>query len=482
MTPYLSKEQITSGTLSYAVGAGNAVVSTPYLYAEELLANGRGRLVPFRDSESIAKEINELLSNENKRNRLRKKAYLHGRTMVWKEVSERYLRLVGEVFEQRPAYPVPLKVSDPIAKIIDELPRINLHHFRVLTDNTGILQHSFFTIPNRDHGYCIDDNARALIVACLYYDLRKDEQIIKSIKIYLAFIYHAFNYENDRFRNFMSYDRKWLEEIGSEDAHARALWALGVAVNNAPNQAIRDMATRLFGDAVAVVENFTSPRAYSFIILGTYHYLKIFSGDARVRKIQEILAEKLYSLYKDNFKPEWPWFEDILSYANANLSHGLIIAGQRLSRLDMFDAGISSLEWLIEKQISPKGHMSIIGNKNWYTKNGDKSKFDQQPIETMNLVIACSTVFRFTGDRKWVDNARKCFTWFLGQNDLSVQLYNYQTGGCKDGLHSQGANANEGAESTLAWLISLITMYKLFEDQVLAKEPSKKLEDTANVN
>jgi glycosyltransferase involved in cell wall biosynthesis len=474
MTPYLSKEQITSGTLAYAVGAGNAVVSTPYLYAEELLADGRGRLVPFRDSKSISKEINELLSNENKRNTLRKKAYLHGRSMVWKEVAERYLRLVSEVFEQRPAYPAPLKVSDPLAKIMDELPRINLHHFKVMTDDTGILQHSFFTIPNREHGYCIDDNARALVVSCMYYSLRKDDQIIKSIKIYLAFIYHAFNYKKNRFRNFMSYNRTWLEEIGSEDAHARTLWGLGVAVKNAPNQAIRDMAARLFGDAVSVVESFTSPRAWSFSILGMSHYLEIFGGDATVRKIQETLSEKLYTLYKDNFKPDWPWFEDILSYANANLSHGLIIAGHRISRLDMFETGMSSLEWLIEKQMSPEGHISIIGNKNWHKKNEEGSKFDQQPIEIMNLVITCAAAFKFTGDKKWINKARKCFSWFLGQNDLGVQIYNYQTGGCRDGLHSQGTNANEGAESTLAWLISLLTMYKLFEEQVLAKEPLKK--------
>ena len=481
MTPYLSKEQITSGTLAYAVGAGNAVVSTPYLYAKELLANGRGRLVPFRDSESISKEINELLSNEHKRNTIRKKAYLHGRAMVWKEVAEQYLRVVGEVFEQRPAYPVPLKVNDPITRIIDELPRINLHHFQVLTDDTGILQHSFFTIPNREHGYCIDDNARALIISCMYYNLRKDDQIINSIKTYLAFIYHAFNYTEKRFRNFMSYNRTWLEEVGSEDSHARALWGLGVAVNNAPDLAIRDMAARLFGDAVADVESFTSPRAWSFTILGAYQYLKIFGGDARVRKIQETLAEKLYTLYKNNFKPEWPWFEDILSYANANLSHGLIVAGHRISRLDMFEAGISSLEWLIEKQLSSKGHISIIGNQNWHKKNQKRSTFDQQPIEIMNLVITCAKAFKFTRDNKWIDLARKCFNWFLGQNDLGIQLYNYQTGGCRDGLQSQGTNANEGAESTLAWLISLITMYKLFEEQVLTKEPSKKTDQVADV-
>jgi len=481
VTPYLSKEQITSGTLAYAVGSGNAVVSTPYLFAEELLAQGKGRLVPFRDSESLAKEINDLLAHEHKRNKIRKNAYLYGREMVWKEVAERYLRLVGKVYEQRPAYPVELKARDYGSKIIDELPLINLHHFQIMTDKTGILQHAFFTIPNRSHGYSLDDNARALITSCMYYDLRKDEKIIKYIQIYLAFIYHAFNYDQGRFRNFMSYDRKWLEEIGSEDSHARALWGLGVAVNYAPNKPLKDMVTRLFGDSISAMEKFTSPRAWSFAILGISHYLESLSGDARVRKIQESLAEKLYALYKETFKPDWPWFEEKLSYANASLSHGLIIAGQRLSRLDILNAGISSLEWLIEKQISPEGHISIIGNHKWQTKNGDRSKFDQQPVETMNLIIACSTVFKYTAEKKWIDNARKCFSWFLGQNDLGAQLYNYQTGGCKDGLHSLGTNANEGAESTLAWLISLITMYKLFEDQVLATKPTKGLEDTAEM-
>ena len=481
VTPYLSKEQITSGTLAYAVGSGNAVVSTPYLYAEELLANGRGRLVPFRNSKSISNEINDLLAHDLERNVIRKNAYLHGRTMIWREVAESYLRLAGEVLEQGPIYPFVPAFGDQSSKIIDELPRINLHHFQVLTDDTGMLQHSFFTIPNRDHGYSVDDNARALIASCMYYDLRKDEQIIKLLKIYLAYIYHAFNYKKNRFRNLMSYERTWLEEIGSEDAHARALWGLGVAVNNAPNKAIRDMATRLFGDAIATAEIFTSPRAWSFTILGISQYLDIFGGDADVRKIQETLAEKLYTLYKDNFKSDWPWFEDKLTYANASLSHGLIIAGHRISRLDMFDAGVSSLEWLMEKQTSPEGHLSIIGNKNWAPRNEEHTNFDQQPIELMNLMIASASVFKLTGDKKWIDKARKCISWFLGQNDLGAVLYNYQTGGCKDGLHSQGTNANEGAESTLAWLISLITMYKLFGDQELAKEPIKELKNSDDV-
>jgi glycosyltransferase involved in cell wall biosynthesis len=481
ITPYLSEEQSTSGTLAYAVGAGNAVISTPYLHAVELLANGRGRLVPFRDSESIAKEINELFANERLRNTIRKKAYLYGRAMVWKEVAESYLRLTAEIFKQKPALPERHIVINPIAKIIDELPRINLHHFQVLTDDTGILQHSFFTIPNREHGYSLDDNARALIVSCMYHNLRKDEQIIKDIKIYLAFIYHAFNYKNNRFRNFMSYHRTWMEETGSEDAHGRALWGLGVAVNHAPNITMRDIATRLFGDAISVVENFTSPRAWSFSILGMYWYLKTFRGDARVRKIQEMLAEKLYTLYKNNYNSNWPWFEERLTYANAALAHGLIIAGQRISRADMFNAGISTLEWLFEKQLSSEGHISLIGNKNWHKKNKQETKFDQQPIEIMNLIIACSSAFMFTGDEKWINKARKCFSWFLGQNDLGAQIYNYQTGGCRDGLHSQGTNANEGAESTLAWLISILTMYKLFEEQVLAKEPSKRDKDITDV-
>ena len=280
----------------------------------------------------------------------------------------------------------------------------------------------------------------------------------------------------------MSYNRIWLEDIGSEDSHARALWGLGMAVNHAPNKPIRDMASRLFGDAIAIVESFTSPRSWSFAILGISEYLEILSGDASVRKIQESLAEKLFILYKNNFKPDWPWFEDKLTYANATLSLSLFIAGQRISRLDMFEAGISSLEWLVEEQTSPEGHISIIGNENWYSRHGEKSKFDQQPIETMNLIVACSIAYKYTGDNKWIDAARKCFGWFLGHNDLGVQLYNYQTGGCKDGLHSVGANLNEGAESTLAWLISLMTMYKLFEDQILAKERSAGLANTAEIN
>ena len=482
VTPYLSREQITSGTLAYALGSGNAVVSTPYFFAEELLSNGKGKLVLFRDSESLAKEINFLLSNDHERNIIRKNAYLYGREMVWDEVAERYLRLVGEVFEQRSARPVETKTNDRRSKIIDELPRINLNHFQILTDHTGILQHAIYTIPNRDHGYCIDDNARALIVSCLYHDLHKDDRIIKLIKTYLAFIYHAYNKENGRFRNLMSYNRIWLEDIGSEDSHARALWGLGMAVNHAPNKPIRDMASRLFGDAIAIVESFTSPRSWSFAILGISEYLEILSGDASVRKIQESLAEKLFILYKNNFKPDWPWFEDKLTYANATLSLSLFIAGQRISRLDMFEAGISSLEWLVEEQTSPEGHISIIGNENWYSRHGEKSKFDQQPIETMNLIVACSIAYKYTGDNKWIDAARKCFGWFLGHNDLGVQLYNYQTGGCKDGLHSVGANLNEGAESTLAWLISLMTMYKLFEDQILAKERSAGLANTAEIN
>lgn len=476
MTPYLSKEQISSGTLSYALGAGKAIVSTPYFYAEELLANGRGRLVPFLDAKSITKIINELLSNEQKRNTIRKNAYLYGRSMVWKQVAEQYLRLISEVFKERLASPVPTSVSDPMAQIIDELPRINLNHLNTLTDSTGILQHSFFTIPNREHGYCTDDNARALIIACMYYNLHKDNQIIKNIKLYLSFLYYAFNNTEKRFRNFMSYNRNWLEEIGSEDAHGRALWGLGVAVIEAPDLTIRNMAARLFGDAINVVENFTSPRAWSFAILGSYQYLKAFSGNATVRKIQENLAEKLFTLYKKNFQPDWPWFEKILTYANANLSHALIIAGHRLSRLDMFNAGISSLEWLIEKQLSPIGYLSVIGNQGWYKKGDVISKFDQQPIEVMNLIITCSTAYRLSGENKWINMARKCFMWFLGQNDLGIPLYNYQTGGCKDGLQSQGVNANEGAESTLAWLISLLTMYKLFEDQLLSKKSYEKIE------
>jgi glycosyltransferase involved in cell wall biosynthesis len=456
--PYLKKEQITSGTLSYALGVGTAVVSTPFWHAEELLADERGKLVPFNDSTAMAKEINNLLSNDQEREMMRFKGYQYGRSMTWKEVAKMHLDLLSEITERKPLENIQ-EVVIQYHKIFNELPEINLSHLRTLTDDTGLLQHAKYTTPNLHHGYCVDDNGRALIAVTKYYSLRKDKAVLPLIQKYLAFLFYAFNPENGRFRNFMSYDRRWLELSGSEDSHARALWGLGITVKEAPDSSIRNMAMRLFLDALPIVEHFSSPRAWAYIVLGLKAYLSIYGGDASARKIRDDLARKIYQLFKNNASDEWSWCENTATYANAILPHALIVAGKWIPDHEMYDTGIKALKWLLKVQTSPNGgHLSIIGNNGWLDKNGNRSMFDQQPIEVKGLIDACLDVYIETGDTEWFEESERCLSWFLGQNDLQLPVCDHKTGGCGDGLERQGVNGNQGAESTLAWLISLINM------------------------
>lgn len=459
--PYLQREQITSGTLAYAMGVGAAVVSTPFWHAEELLADGRGRLVPFSDPGAMANEIVKLLDNSKSRNTMRARAYKHGRKMTYREVALQHISLICKVKESRKHVAEQPAVVRQNYKILDELPEINLSHFYNMTDDTGILQHAKYNIPNRHHGYCIDDNARALIVACMYYALHRDKTILPLLQKYQGFLYYAFNKDTSRFRNFMSYDRQWLESSGSEDSHARALWALGAAVKYAPNNGVRNMAMLLFNDGLTVVENFTYPRSWAFVIVGMHSYLYTYGGDSYVRNLRTKLAEKLFALFENTTSDGWLWCEDPVTYANAKLPHAMILAGQWIPNPEMFAAGVRVLEWLLHIQTAEEGHLSIIGNAGWYSRGGKKANFDQQPIEAMSLIDACIDLHMATGDNKWLLEAERCFGWFLGRNDISTQIYDFETGGCGDGLLPNGVNANQGAESTLSWLISLLKMYEI---------------------
>ena len=477
LTPYPDEAQITSGTLAYAMGTGKAVISTPYWYATEMLADDRGRIVPFHDPGALAEQIIELLDNDVERHAMRKKAYLFSRDAVWKEVSRKYLRLFSEVRQIRTRNPRPRhSYVDSIKAITKfELPDIKLDHLKAFTDDTGILQHANHTIPDRTHGYCTDDNARALQAAAMGQRyLPIDGRSLDALSgHYLGFLLYAYNEKIGRFRNFMTYSRQWMEEIGSEDAHGRALWCLGKAVAFLENPGHLAMSTTLFNRALPAAEDFHSPRAVAFSLVGMHAYLDKFSGDSDVRRIRKVLADRLFDQFASLATEHWPWLENALNYANGKLPHALLLSGQGMQRSDMIDMGLKTLQWLLSIQTEDK-HFVPIGSNGWYPQGGPRARFDQQPVEAHAMVDACVEAYRMTRDHTWIEHAVMCFNWFLGQNDLNMPLYDPKTGGCRDGLMADGINQNQGAESSLAWLLSLMTLQKLYADEILIQPSSQQ--------
>ncbi len=466
LTPYLDQQQAVSGTLSQAMGAGKAIVSTPYAYAEEMLNDERGILVPFADSGALGQVLVELLNDDLARNRMRKKAYQYCRTMIWPQVAESYLEVISDCLKHRLKTPkfTDLKNS---SYGFDALPIVQPDHLRMLTDNTGIFQHAFYSVPDRSNGYCVDDNARALLATNLYYNLRKDDQVLYLYRTYLSFLLSAFDNERLVFDDFLSYDRKWLQTNSSEEAHSRAIWALGCCIETAPDNALMELMCRLFTSAIDIAEKFQHPRAWAFTLLGIHCYLNIYSGDAMVRALRASLSQKLMQRFLNNSNNEWRWCDEVLTYGNARLPHALLLTGHDLEQCEMRTLGLTTLEWLFELQLNGKGYLSIIGNDGWLKKNGGRALFSQQPLEVMGLIQACSDAFRVTRNGIWLKRARTCLDWFLGRNDLGLPLYDYGTGGCHDGIDPQGINENMGAESTLSWLISLLTVYEMQGEEVL---------------
>lgn len=472
ITPYLNEAQIASGTLAYTLGAGKAVISTPYWYAEEMLAEGRGVLVPFQDPAALAEQVINLLNNGAERHAMRKRAYMYGRTMVWQKVAQRYMESFKRARAERRHYIPPNFSVKALDKHPWELPPLKLDHLQNMTDETGMFQHALFTVPNYSHGYTTDDNARALLVSALLEDLGNNEGLKLSSR-YLAFLGYAFNNKTGRFRNFMNYQHNWLEENGSDDSHGRALWALGAVLNRFNIPAIQSMAGRLFEQSMPAIINTTSPRAWAFAILGIHEYSQKFAGDRRASQLSEELAGRLLVLYQNHRSDDWHWYEEALTYCNAALPHALLICGQSISNKIMTEAGLESLSWLASIQRSDPGHYVPIGSNGFYQNGGERARFDQQPVEAQTMVSACLEAYRITADKRWHKEARRAFEWFLGRNDLNIPIYDPTTGGCRDGLHSDRANENQGAESTLAFLQSLLEL-RLAEHLHLSMEVLSK--------
>ena len=475
LTPYLTEAQVTSGTLAYAFGAGNAVVSTPYWHAAELLTAERGKLVPFRDAKAIAVAVVELLSDEPLRHSMRKNAYKLGRDMVWSRVAQLYMKS----FEQaRQDHSFVGRKSSPI-KTLDEqpglLPGIKLEHLFRMSDSTGIFQHASFTVPNFAEGYCTDDNARALVLALKLQKLgHGSPRLGAQAATYAAFLNHAFDRKRGRFRNFMSFDRHWLEEVGSEDCQGHALWALGLCVSQSGQGSFQMLAAELFELALPVAADFMSPRAVAFTLIGIDEYLRRFSGDRRANQIRESLTAKLIQRYADAATDEWQWFEEVVSYANAKLPHAMILSGRCLNNGTMLELGLKTLRWLIKIQTSDAGSFRPVGSNGFYPHGRERAIFDQQPIEAQVTIAACIEAYQATGDMFWVAEARRAFEWFLGRNDLGLALYDSTTGGCRDGLHVDRLSQNQGAESTLAFLLALAEMQALQNTITSFKEPPVK--------
>ncbi len=460
VTPYLIKDQITSGALAYALGAGKATISTPYWHAEELLAKGRGRLVPFRDAKALAKQVLDLLDNETERHAMRKRAYSYCRGMIWKEVSRSYLQVFAEVEKEWQRNPRVLVHPRLSGEKRLTLPRIKLDHLSRLTDDLGILQYARFIVPDREHGYALDDNARALIATLLAQQQMPEEMSLADLGYrYLGFLLHAYDEQANSFRSVMDYDRRWRPGTVSQDGHGRVLWALGKVAGAEAQPRLSDLVLGVFKRGVLALPGFDSPRAWAYSLVGINSYLQRFSGDREIRRVQKQVAELLLERYRANAKGKWRWFEDTVTYDNGKMPQALIVSGYALKNDTMLKAGLRCLEWLVEIQTSADGSFEAVGNRGWYTKGGNRARFDQQPIEAQSVLEACLRAYRVTGKKKWEESAWRCLEWFLGQNRMNIALYDYDTGGCCDGLTADGANRNQGAESTLAWLLALLQMY-----------------------
>src|SRR5690554_1290690 len=470
ITPYFNEAQITSGTLSYAVGAGAAVVSTPYWHAQELLADGRGRLFDFKDDQGLALVVNQLLDNPEKLNALKKKAYKYGLKLRWPKIGMEYITVLGKA------------VNDPdyaekiLTQVIDleVMPEFSLDYIHRLTDDTGIIQHAKYGIPNRNEGYCLDDNARALIMALMSYQANKSQEALDLLPTYLSYIHHM-QREDGKFRNFLSYSRQFLEAEGSEDSFGRTIWALGYLIDAAPNNSFKEFGEELLLNAVPHFKNLTHLRGIGNTIIGLSYYLKVHSSDKSMMQELVSLTDKLVDSYHSTKGEKWHWFENKLTYDNAILPLALFHSAEITDNKKVKSIALESLDFLENLTVNTD-YLNPVGNDGWYLRDGEMPLHDQQAIETMAMVLMYHQAFKVTKQASYLKKMFSSYMWFLGENSLRVPLYDYETKGCCDGLQLSGINRNQGAESTLAYLISHLAVLLAFDHDYVASQGRENLE------
>lgn len=475
-TPYLNEAQMTSGTLSYSFGLGKAVVSTPYWHAKELLSDGAGVLVPFGDSQAIGTEIARLLTNDVRRHAMRKRAYAASRSMTWPQTGKRYLAVFEDAREH--AWPQPPLPVDPELSWCKgrAIPEMRIGHFLSLCDSAGMLQHAVHSVADRAHGYCVDDNARALLFSMALLTSGEPKLPETVTARFAAFIQHAWNPDTRRFRNFMSYDRRWLEPQGSEDSHGRALWALAECARKDADASRRRWAASLFKTALPAVEAFQSPRAWTFTLLGLDAFSAQAGGDPIADRVRRLLAERLMAALSTVETKDWVWFEDVLAYDNARLPQALIQTGVATETPAYVEAGLRSLRWLMTLQTTSLGYFRPVGSKSFGRVHQRPMAFDQQPVEAWATISACLAAYQADGGAEWPAGAMRAFAWFLGENDLRTTLIDPDTGGCSDGLHPDRPNENKGAESALSYLLAHIEISQLKRTAAMSRpKPLSKM-------
>ncbi|PRX46814.1 glycosyltransferase family 4 protein [Salegentibacter salegens] len=459
ITPYLHEAQITSGTLTYAMGSGCAVVSTPYWHAAELLQDGKGRLFNFNDSNDLAVTLNTLLDNPATLKAIQRKAYKYGKEIKWPRIGEKYLELAKSILKtpKKESIKEEITIIDPLL-----LPPFSLAHIKRLTDDTGIIQHAKFGIPNLKEGYCLDDNARALLMSLMAYNQKKNPLALELMPIYLSYIHYMQN-EDGTFRNFLSFNRNFLDIKGSEDSFGRTIWALGYLMGNAPNDAYYQNGKLVFFNAVPIFERLNSIRSIANTIIGICYYLQANPGDEEMITHLKNLSSKLVNQYENNRSKDWHWFENLLAYDNGILPLSLLHATQILNDEKIKSIALESMDFLTENTLK-NGYLSIIGNNNWYVKGEERSMFAQQPVDALAMVLMYNQAFLLTKDKEFLNKLFLSFMWFLGENDLRMSLYDFDTKGCCDGIEKYGVNRNQGAESSLAYLISHLTVLQAYEE------------------